>query len=100
MRHYDCYMTTVQPIRDHISPVPLPVPYRLVRPLNHSAPEAPIDTSTATDRHCIIVQGIQKWFLTGDTNEPDNTDPTIQPDNTDPIIQIGWLHVFTFLIRR
>ena len=42
------------------------------------------DTSTAADLRCIIIQGIQNWFLTGDTNEP---------DNPDPIIQLGWFHV-------
>jgi hypothetical protein len=43
-----------------------------------------IDTSTAADLRCIIVQGIQNWFLTGDKNEPDSTDPNIQ---------IGWFQV-------
>jgi hypothetical protein len=28
--------------------------------------------------HWLRVQGIEKWFLTGDTKEPDNPDPTIQ----------------------
>jgi hypothetical protein len=31
-----------------------------------------------------IVEGIQNWFLTGDTNDP---------DSNDPILQIGWFQV-------
>jgi hypothetical protein len=36
------------------------------------------DASTAANLRCTIVEGIQKWFLTGDTNEPDALDPTTQ----------------------
>jgi hypothetical protein len=32
----------------------------------------------------IIVEGIQNWFLTGNTNDPDSEDPTLQ---------IGWFRV-------
>jgi Holliday junction resolvase RusA-like endonuclease len=36
------------------------------------------DASTAADLRCTIVEGIQKWFWTDDTNEPDEPDPTTQ----------------------
>jgi hypothetical protein len=36
------------------------------------------DASTAADLRCSIVEGIQKWFRTDDTNEPDAPDPTTQ----------------------
>jgi hypothetical protein len=29
---------------------------------------------TAADIRCIITKGIEKWFLTGDTNDPDSID--------------------------
>jgi hypothetical protein len=36
------------------------------------------ESSTAAGFRCIILQGIQNWFLNDDKNEPDNTDPIIQ----------------------
>jgi hypothetical protein len=42
------------------------------------------DTSTAADLRCTIVKGIQKWFLTDNTNESDEPDPTTQ---------LGWFQV-------
>jgi hypothetical protein len=65
-------------------PVPLPLPCDLARSAHLSAQWHLVDTSTATDLQCIIVEDIQNWFLTGDTNES---------DTPDPIIQIGWFQV-------
>jgi hypothetical protein len=42
------------------------------------------DASTAADLRCTIVEGIQKWFRTDDTNE------TVEPD---PTTQLGWYQV-------
>jgi hypothetical protein len=42
------------------------------------------DASTAADLQCTIVKGIQKWFLTDDTNEQ------VEPD---PTTQLGWFQV-------
>jgi hypothetical protein len=47
------------------------------------------DASTAADLRCIIVEGIQKWFLTDDTKESDEPDPTTQ---------MGWFQVITYHI--
>jgi hypothetical protein len=59
--------------RYHTAPLPHPVlPYNLARPAHHERKKYITDTFTAADLRCIIAQGIQKWFLTGDTNEPDN----------------------------
>jgi hypothetical protein len=33
---------------------------------------------TAADIRCIITKGIEKWFLTGDTNDPDSIDTVAQ----------------------
>jgi hypothetical protein len=44
----------------------------------------PKDASIAVDLRCIIVEGIQKWFRTDDTNKPD------EPDHT---TQLGWYQV-------
>jgi hypothetical protein len=42
------------------------------------------DASTAAGLRCTIVEGIQKWLLTDDTNESDEPDPTTQ---------LGWFQV-------
>jgi hypothetical protein len=49
----------------------------------------PKDASTAADLRCTIVEGIQKWFLTEDTKESDEPDPTTQ---------MGWFQVVTYHI--
>jgi hypothetical protein len=36
------------------------------------------DTHTVDTLRCSIVDGIQSWFTTGATNDPDNTDPVVQ----------------------
>jgi hypothetical protein len=36
------------------------------------------DIHAAADICCIILAGIQIWFLTGDTNDPDSNDPILQ----------------------
>jgi hypothetical protein len=42
------------------------------------------ENDTAADIRCIINKGIDKWFLTGDTNDP---------DSIDTVAQIGWFQV-------
>jgi hypothetical protein len=39
------------------------------------------DTPTAADMRCIIVQGIQNWFLTGDANDPPIVAPILVCSN-------------------
>jgi hypothetical protein len=48
------------------------------------------DASTATDLRCIIVEGIQKWFTTADTNESD------EPDTS---TQLSWFQIIKGYIR-
>ena len=48
-------------------------------------------TDTAADIRCTIVKGIEKWFLTGDTNNP---------NSTDTVVQIGWLQVLKGYIPK
>jgi hypothetical protein len=43
-----------------------------------------IDTSTAADLRCSIVEGIESWLLNGQKNDPESTDPALQ---------IGWFGV-------
>jgi hypothetical protein len=43
------------------------------------------ETKTAADIRCIIIKGIESWFLTGDTNDPDSIETAAQ---------IGWFQVF------
>jgi hypothetical protein len=68
--------------RDRSPPVPLPGPCNLALPAflihlqGHLA-----DTPTADNMRDIMIEGIQNWFLTGDTNDPESADPTNQ---------IGW----------
>jgi hypothetical protein len=42
------------------------------------------ETKTAADIRCIIIKGIESWFLTGDTNDP---------DSVETVAQIGWFQV-------
>jgi hypothetical protein len=42
------------------------------------------ETKTAADIRCIIIKGIENWFLTGDTNDP---------DSIETVDQIGWFQV-------
>jgi hypothetical protein len=46
---------------------------------------------TAADIRCIITKGIEKWFLTGDTNDPDSIDTAAQ---------IGWFPVLKGYIPK
>ena len=39
------------------------------------------ETKTAADIRCIITKGIENWFLTGDTNDP---------DSIETVERIGW----------
>jgi hypothetical protein len=43
-----------------------------------------IDTSTAADLRCSIVEGIESWLLTGEMNDPESPNPALQ---------IGWFGV-------
>jgi hypothetical protein len=42
------------------------------------------DTKTAADLRRTIIQGIESWFITGDTNDPNSSAITVQ---------IGWFQV-------
>ena len=42
------------------------------------------ETKTAADIRCIIIKGIENWFLTGDTNDPDSIETAAQ---------IGWFQI-------
>jgi hypothetical protein len=42
------------------------------------------ETNTAAKLCCIIIKGIESWFITGDTNDP---------ESSETIAQIGWLRV-------
>jgi hypothetical protein len=48
-------------------------------------------TDTAADIRCKIIKGIENWFLTGDTNDL---------NSTDPIVQIGWSQVLKEYIPK
>ena len=49
------------------------------------------ETKTAADIRCIIIKGIENWFLTGDTNDP---------DSIDTVVQIGWFQVLKGYIPK
>jgi hypothetical protein len=49
------------------------------------------ENDTAADIRCIIIKGIEKWFLTGDTNDP---------DSIDTVVQIGWFQVLKVYIPK
>jgi hypothetical protein len=42
------------------------------------------ETNTAADLCCIIIKGIESWFITDDTNDP---------DSSETIAQISWFQV-------
>ncbi len=39
---------------------------------------------TAADIRCIIIKGIESWFLTGATNDP---------DSIETVVRIGWFQM-------
>jgi hypothetical protein len=41
------------------------------------------ETKTVHDLRCIIIKGIESWFITGDTNDP----------SSETVAQIGWFQV-------
>jgi hypothetical protein len=49
------------------------------------------ETKTAADIRCIITKGIENWFLTGDTNDP---------DSIETVERIGWLQVLKGYIPK
>jgi hypothetical protein len=49
------------------------------------------ENDTAADIRCIIIKGIENWFLTGDTNDP---------DSIDTVVQIGWFQVLKAYIPK
>jgi hypothetical protein len=49
------------------------------------------ENKTAADIRCIITKGIENWFLTGDTNDP---------DSIEPVEQIGWFQVLKGYIPK
>jgi hypothetical protein len=49
------------------------------------------ETKTAADIRCIITKGIENWFLTGDTNDP---------DSIEAVEQIGWFQVLKGYIPK
>jgi hypothetical protein len=42
------------------------------------------ETKTVHDLRCIIIKGIESWFITGDTNDP---------ESSETVAQIGWFQV-------
>jgi membrane glycosyltransferase len=46
---------------------------------------------TAADIRYIIIKGIENWFLTGDTNDP---------DSIVTVVQIGWFQVLKGYIPK
>ena len=49
------------------------------------------ETKTAADIRCIIIKGIENWFLTGGTNDP---------DSIETVAQIGWFQVLKRYIPK
>jgi hypothetical protein len=49
------------------------------------------ETKTAANTRCIIIKGIENWFLTGDTNDP---------DSIETVEQIGWFQVLKGYIPK
>jgi hypothetical protein len=55
-----------------------------------SSSGAPEETDTA-DIRCTITRGIENWFLTGDTNDP---------DSIETVAQIGWFQVLKGYVQK
>jgi hypothetical protein len=49
------------------------------------------EAKTAADIRCIIIKGIENWFLTGDTNDP---------DSIETVAHIGWFQVLKGYIPK
>jgi hypothetical protein len=67
--------------RDGSSSVLLPGPSTVASSISDPPPRTPYRDQTAADIRCIITKGIENWFLTGDTKDP---------ESIEPIDQIGW----------
>jgi hypothetical protein len=71
MQWYDRQMSAMQRNRDCSPPVPLPVEQWRNRFVIHLHGHLK-DTKTAADLRRTIIQGIESWFITGDTNDPNS----------------------------
>jgi hypothetical protein len=49
------------------------------------------ETDTAADIRCMIIKGIENWFLNGDTNNP---------ESIEAVEQIGWFQVLKGYIPK
>jgi hypothetical protein len=49
------------------------------------------ENDTAADIRCIIIKGIENWFLTGGTNDP---------DSIDTVVETGWFQVLKGYIPK
>jgi hypothetical protein len=74
MQWYDRQMSTMQRNRDGSPPVP-PVQSTVAQPVRNTPHGHLKDTKTAADLRRTIIQGIESWFITGDTNDPTAASP-------------------------
>jgi hypothetical protein len=58
--------------------VPLPDPGTVAPSVSDPQIEPLKANDTAADMSCIIIKGVENWFLTGGTNDPDSIDTVVQ----------------------